>query len=281
MHCSPSHYKNKENGTCFSKEELSLIAKDINLKSAKQVIKPASPVRETVKKIERHFYTQCKNKREYCWIDHLSPELRRKLESAFRPKKPASWYKNPRTWLNTNDIKYVMEQYEHLHTDFAFLGVHPIDFAEKVHDYCISGQLCDFDFKNYPGKDRFALVLNLDDRNGPGSHWVAVYFNKNPNLNNYGIYYYDSTASPPEDRVVEFMAKVTKAIRESNKLIQVPLEILENKVQRQFKNTECGMFCIVFLTQCVKNIPFREICQRMRKDDAINGFRDELFRPSK
>lgn len=279
MHCSPSHHINSKKGTCFSEDELQLIAKDINTKATKQVIKTNSPVKETIKKIEKHFYASCKDKREYCWLNHLSPSLKSKLEAAFRPKKPMSWYRNPRTWLNTNDIQLVMEQYEQLHTDFKFLGVHPIDFAQKVDNYCISGNLCDFNLKNYPGKDRFALVLNLDDRHGPGSHWVAIYFNKNPALPNYGIYYYDSTATPPGDHVVEFTAKVKKAIVDST-LHKKPLEILENRIQRQFKNTECGVFCIVFLTQCVKNIPFTDICKRMKKDDAINSFRNELFRSS-
>lgn len=269
MHCSPSHMKYvKQTGTCLSTEDLQTIASEINIKDNKNV----------VKKIETYFYKQCQGK-DYCWLDQLSYETRKKLEHAFRPRKPSRWNKNPRTWLNTDDIHYVMVQYELLHKDFKFLGVHPLDFNQYHNNICISSNnLCKFNIDNYPQK-RFAMVLNLDKHDQPGSHWVAIYFNVNPKKANYGIYYYDSTASPPDPEVVEFMEMVKGQIAKKN--YKKPFQSKFNTIQRQFKNTECGVFCLVFLTQCVKDIRFDEICRRMKTDDEINKIRNVLYRPNK
>lgn len=283
MYCSPSHYKYSMKGTCFSPEEIKTIANDINMNviPSKDAQVPIKRAKATIKKL---FEEKCGDS-EYCWLDQLSYETRRKLEHAFRPRKPSQWRRNPRTWLNTDDILYVMMQYEHLHKDFKFLGVHPIDFAQRHNGYCLSSNnLCDFDIRNYPSHKRFALVLNLDYHYEPGSHWVALYFNTNPKQSNFGVYYYDSTAPATmeiNDEVFEFMAKVkSQIIRDFSSKIASRFETKMNTVRRQFKNTECGVFCIVFLTQCVKNVPFDTICKRMKTDDDINKIRDVLYRPA-
>ena len=278
MYCSPSHHKYSKKGTCLSKEEISTIAAEVETTTEKHI----PTTRASLKK---HFAKQCGDKGEYCWLDQLSYETRRKIEQAFRPRKPREWNSNPRTWLNTDDILYVMLQYEQLHKDFKFLGVHPIDFTHKANGYCISANnLCEFDIKNYTQK-RFAIVLNLDTHDQPGSHWVALYFNINPKLKNFGVYFYDSTAPSTEeidDEIFKFMALVkSQVIRDYSPSISKHFEYGINTVQRQFKNTECGMFCLVFLTQCVKNIPFKEICKGMKKDDEINKIRNVLYRPNK
>lgn len=281
MYCSPSHHKYSNKGTCFSPEDIEIIKKDLSNKEQVE-ISDKRPKGD----IKKHFYQKCGDK-EYCWLDQLSYETRKKLEHAFRPKKPREWSSNPRTWLNTDDIHYVMVQYEHLHKDFKFLGVHPMDFAKTLDGgYCVSSNnLCQFDIKNYPNHNRFALVLNLDYHNQPGSHWVALYFNVNPKLRNFGIYFYDSTAPSLDeinDEVFDFMARIkSQIIRDQPTFLAKKFQTEINTVQRQFKNTECGMFCLVFLTQCVKNIPFKRICQRMKTDDEVNKIRNILYRPSK
>lgn len=277
MYCSPSHHKHAKKGTCFSPSELNLIAKTINEKEKKVVIKG----KDKKKVIEQYFQGICQDK-EYCWLEQLDYNTRKRLEEAFRPIKPRSWNNNPRTWLNTDDIMYVMKQYESLHKDFKFLGVHPIDFAERKDGICIGYDLCDFDIRNFKKQKRFAMVLNLDHHNEPGSHWVAIYCSLYQRKQNFGIYYYDSTSNPPGPEVQTFMEKVSEQVKRDFKPnIASKFAMQFNSVQRQFKNSECGMFCIVFLTQCVKNIKFDEICERMKQDDDINNIRNILYRPPK
>jgi hypothetical protein len=279
MYCSPSHAKYVKQGTCYSDNELKSIADEINMKENRNVISKRS--KKTREIIQKYFAKQCSDK-EYCWLNQLSYATRQKLESAFRPRKPSSWYKNRKTWLNTDDINYVMVQYQHLYKDYQFFGVHPIDFAKRYNGYCIGNNLCDFHITSQlnSNKYRFGLVLNLDKHNEPGSHWVALYCNLNPSKKNFGVYYYDSVASEPGVEVKSFMDKICTQVKQVyHPKVASRFSRKYNTVQRQFKNTECGMFCLVFQTQCMKNIDFDEICQRMKYDDDVNKIRDVLFSP--
>lgn len=285
MYCSPAHFSHGlHHKTCFKKDQLELIANIINSKEQKQVI-PVTTLKKTHAKIKEHFKNECGDK-EYCWLEHLDYDARRVLYDVFRPKRPLEWSNNPRTWLNNNDIKVVMKQYEKLHKDFEFLGVFSIDFSQYHGSTCISNlmdnfNMCTFDIKQIKAKKhkRFAFVLNLDTINEPGSHWVALYCNLNPKLANFGIYYYDSVTSPAHQDVKKFMNLVKSQVLRDHPRLGKRFELEFNKVQRQFKNTECGMFCITYLTQCVKNIPFKEICARMKKDDDINKIRNIVYTP--
>lgn len=276
MYCSPSHHRYSKKGTCFSNTELNLIRKEINEIENNNVIKTKSPK----KQIEKYFNKVCQDN-EYCWLEHLSQQTKRKLEIAFRPKKPRNWYYNPRTWLSNYDIENVMTQYELLYKDFKFLGVHPLDFAKKSDGYCIGKNMCDFDIKQLGKTKQFALVINLDYHNESGSHWVAVYCSLYQRKSNFGIFFYDSTGNEPSQEIQDFMNKVKSQVeRDYKPNVYSKFKIQSNTIQQQFKNTECGMFCMVFITQCLKNIDFNEICKRMKNDDDINKIRDVLYRPS-
>ena len=270
MYCSPSHHKYSKKGTCFSQHELDEIRKEINEIEKKDIISKRAPK----KQIDMYFKNVCKDN-EYCWLEHLSYQTRRKLEIAFRPKKPNSWYSNPRTWLSNYDIDKVMAQYELLYTDFKFLGVHPLDFATKENGYCIGKNMCTFDIRNLGKKKQFALVINLDYHNESGSHWVAIYCSLYPRKPNFGIYFYDSTGNPPLKEIEKFMSIIKEnVIRDFKPSTASKFHVEYNRTQHQFKNTECGMFCMVFLTQCLKNIEFNDIGNRMKNDDDINKIRD-------
>lgn len=283
--CSPGRYYQADE-SCLSYKELQVLAKDLNQRLASnQRIKLRQKKNELRQSIQRVLYPACKDK-EYCWIEQefVKPSHKPLLETAFRPKKPRAWKQNPRTWLNTYDILYVMQQYEDLYKDFSFLGVHPIDFQSRYSDgTCIGDQLCSFQAQKLleKGKKRFAVVLNLDRHDQSGSHWVALYANLSPRKPNFGIYYYDSVAHPPPNEVISFMKQVYLQVQSVYPTTtSKKFAIKYNQIQKQFKNTECGMFSMVFLTQCLKNKNFLEICQGMRKDDAIQELRGVLYRPS-
>ena len=44
----------------------------------------------------------------------------------------------------------------------------------------------------------WALIVNLDKRSEPGSHWIAIYI---PRMTNY-IEYWDSTGRPPQHEYI-------------------------------------------------------------------------------
>lgn len=281
LHCSPYNQikYGKKDGTCYSLKDLKAIANEYNKLTHSEKINTKKPKQELHEDLEKAFQSICKD--ELCWVNNnliKNYELKTAVKNSFRPLKPREWYADRKTWLNTYDILFVMEQYEKLHRDFKFMGVYPIDFTD--HDesnYCIGDDLCNFNitYLSEKKKKQFGIIINLDKHDEPGSHWVSLFCNINPKKENYGIYYYDSVANPTPKEIVSFMDIISTQVNNSKFKIQ------NNKIQKQFANSECGIFSIIFLTQMLKQVPFDFICKNMRTDAEINKLRDVIYHPSK
>ena len=234
-------------------------------------------------KLKKHYNKKCKsNNTDSCWIEQ--PEIKGSplypvLKKYFRPLKPTSWNTNPRKWLNNFDIAAVLKQYEEKYTDFKFLGVFPIDFhSNKV---CSIYNMCQIDVADLIKQKitRFGLVLNLDAHGQPGSHWVSMFCNLDPNSIQYGLAYFDSggTYSLPKD--VQLFGRDIKTQVDDKKF-----KLYKNKVTKQFQNTECGIFSIMFIHLCIlnKNAFYTKIVEMIphdRNDDGIYRLRNEFYRP--
>lgn len=293
-YCSPKRITQLQKGqenTCLTLKELQLIAKDFNRTINKEVIKLNQSKTKLYEAIRKELESYCgqHHNHDYCWIEQpfVSPSTKSMIVDAFRPKKPIDWYKDRYTWLNTFDILDVMKQYENNYRSFKFLGVFPIDFQETYpssHNVCIGRNMCQFDIMKHvlnENKTCFAVVLNHDRHDQPGSHWVSIFGNLNPKDINYGVYYYDSVASSAPTQVHHFMNDVAQQVKANSISSKREFEVAYNNIQKQTKNTECGVFCMIFLTQMLRNMhPFLVICQHMRKDDGMNQIRDVIYRPS-
>lgn len=284
LYCSPynqQHYA-KQNETCYSLKNLRDIAKEYNKLNINKISLKQSK-KKLHEALEEAFQDICKN--ELCWINNNLIKNKQLIESSFRPLKPIEWYDDKDTWLNTYDILFVMQQYEKLYRIFKFIGVYPINFRKKINSgRCIGDDLCNFTIDDIllKNKSQFSIILNLDEHDEPGSHWVSIFCNLNPKKENFGIYYYDSVANDPPSEVIEFMNVVeSQVLNKFNKNISNKFKNMYNRVQKQFANSECGMFVIIFNTQMLKNIPFDFICKHMKTDDEINKLRDIIYHPSK
>jgi hypothetical protein len=271
-YCSPiREVEFSGENTCFSYDDLKNIAIEYNKLNPNKKIKISKNKARLYERIKKAMKNVCNN--EFCIGDKFLPK--HKINDIFRPTKPIHWYKNKREWLSTTDINFVMKQYQDVYKDFLYIGTFPMDFSSKVNNVCIGKSLCDFNIKkDLKNKKRFGFVLNTDYNDQSGSHWIAIYCNTNKKLKNYGIYYYNSTANVPTIEVKNFFSIIKSQIKDDK------FEINYNKIQKQFKNSECGMFSMLFLIQCLKNIPFKKICKIMPKDDEINRLRDVLYTPS-
>lgn len=122
-----------------------------------------------------------------------------------------------------------------------FLGVFPADQLPRI--------------SSLPS----ALIVNLDPSNKPGSHWVALYFNKSGNCE-----YFDSYGRHP-DVLRSFIVKNSRSFVYNN--IQV----------QNYWTTTCGKMCLYFLIWRVRGISFKNIIRSMCSDDFISNFINELF----
>ena len=318
MQCSPARERNGlKDGCCLSLAELQTVAAllnkeadiSLNKNHVKQKPIPLSAFvdRESlIAALTRHFEPKCGKTNAMskhsgqCWLNQsvvkdqkqtlstsASKLLYEALQNAYKPHKPISWKKNRREWLDTYDILNVMKQYEAKYTTFEFLGVFPVDFAKKISTpttvgvaaTCVVQEMCHFDISDLKarGKNSFGIIMNLDRHDQPGSHWVACYCCFDPNSKKYGICYYDSGGNKPPEPIADFIKTVVRQIND-----KTHFRVKYNNVRHQFKNTECGVFSILFVTLCLKNQHLtyhatRKLIVRDKEDKKINKLRDHFY----
>jgi hypothetical protein len=285
-YCSPANVQiYQKTGTCFTKPALQAMARAFNKDNpGKRPIVIHQKKGDLWKALQKAFQKECGSDGEVCWVEQKPFRsdygLQEIINKSMRAKKPEDWYSNPRTWLSNFDIEAVMEQYQDVHRDFVFVGVFPIDFASKDATFsrCVSEEICKLSIKDYvkQKKKHLGIVFNLDRHDEPGSHWVTLYANFDPSDCNYGVYYYDSNALPPGREIHDLMKKLSEQIKA---ITHLPVKMSYNKKRHQFKNTECGMFCLNFQLYCLQKKPIKDLFKAKLCDEDVFHMRDKLFRP--
>ena len=198
----------------------------------------------------------------------------------FRPMMPKKWEENPREWLNTLDIRDVMNQYEVKHPDFEFIGPVPMDFDSKVgFGQCVINELCNIKLESLleKGKNKIGVVFNLDKHTQPGSHWVAMWaqfpLQGKQTIKPAEICYWDSYGMRPNHEVVNLI----KRLENQAKTLGHQVNIKINKRRHQYKNTECGVYCIYFLTSFLEGREFEDIVENIINDDDMFKKRKNYF----
>jgi hypothetical protein len=224
---------------------------------------------------------KCNN--EICWMkqDFIKDSpLAKELLKNFKPLMPKKWLSNPIEWLNTIDIRDVMNQYEIKYPHFEFIGPVPMDFDTKVgFGQCVIDELCKINLNDLmkKGKSKIGVVFNLDKHTQSGSHWVAMYGDFKGENGLGKICYWDSYGMKPNKEVVVLMERLKKQAIEIGHNVDIKI----NTVRHQYKNSECGVYCIYFLTSLLDGEKsFENIVENIVKDDDMNAKRIEYFNNS-
>ena len=166
--------------------------------------------------------------------------------NTFRPDGPTK--KNQ--WLNTLDIDKSMGQYEIKYPDFHFYGALPMDF-NKFPKYGTKGD--DFAERVISNnKYRIGAVINLDNHNQSGSHWVGLY----ADFNTSEVYYFDSYGSRPDKPVQEFMDRIVSFCSKFNNIPKNKVKSDYNRVRHQYENSECGIYAMNFILRLFRGDSF-------------------------
>lgn len=274
VYCSPTHRKNKH--SCFTKPSLIKIAKSWNKKNTNNKIKYH---KKSVRNIWEEINTRLKDKcyGEWCWVqqDFVKSLSDEEINNTFRPNNPKQWCNNKNEWLSTLDIENVMQQYQDKYKHFNFIGPVPIDFDEEYGmGNCIVDELCKIDIKKLLRKKIFhvGIVFNLDKHNQSGSHWVAMFVD----LKKKGIYYWDSYAESAP-REVNILAE---RLQKQGKKIKMNLHYKKNTVRHQYENSECGVYCMYFITKLLQGKSFEEIIHDKVDDKTMMMKRGYFYSPN-
>jgi hypothetical protein len=287
MKCAP--HKKYIDGSCFSLDSLKIIAEEYN-KTTNKKININTDKKILVNSLTNAFSKSCST--QTCWLTtNILKYLKNKEihENTFRPLGPSTGYQ----WLSTTDINKVINQYENKYNDFIFLGALPNDFQEVD-----SLGLSNIDFNDFvdSGKTKLGMVINLDNHNQSGSHWVALYTDLKKNQ----LYYFDSLGQKPKSTIKNFNNKILNYLlnKKYNKNLKIEniikdikyknknktknilnkFDIRYNHIQHQFDNSECGVYSINFILRLAKGETFDHITKNITNDDEMNKCRKVYFR---
>ena len=266
--CHPNH-KSRKTKQCLSEEQLRKINDSVN--------DVTSDGRSSGGKLSQLENTLgCEKGDEVCLVrkSGLTQEEKKKLEeSAFRPKMPHEWKSNMSTWLSDEDIRLVMKQYEEAYPEFKFLEVSPIDFSapdpyKKDGHTCVVDSFChlSLDELRKSGKTKIGAIFNLDPHYKGGSHWVGLFID----LDLHEINYFDSYGIAPPQQIARFMRSLT--------LQDKTLKLQSNGRRFQYKDSECGVYSMVFVLSMLTGQKFRTFVKHPISDDTVQEFRKFLFR---
>ena len=268
--CAPCKKKNNEFKTCYSKDSLIKIAKELNkkFKNKEQIQINNQSKRKLWEHIQKRLSSICDND-EYCWKKQSFIKKLKDTEIemyTFKPEYPKEWLKDKYTWLNTYDIYYVMKQYERVFNDFIFVGPIPSDCPTKIH--C---ELSKLDLMKLKKNKiyKIGIIYNLDLSHQPGSHWIAVYIdNKNNEIN-----IYDSQVGTGTSLIRKFIGKIYEHYQRNN----IEPIVIYNDTRHQYAGSECGMYSMNFILERLHGKTMYEISQMKIPDEDMNHLRKILY----
>lgn len=221
---------------------------------------------ETWNEIKHRLQEKCKTGQAECIVASLLQ----------RPMAPKEWALNRYEWLSSDDIDAIEKNYEELFSEYFFVGSVPIDFdLQNDTRQCLVSALCSMKIDELykKGKRQIGIVFNTDPHDGPGQHWVALFCDIRPELDFPRITYFDSYAMSPEKEIQNLMRRWKKQW-DATSIHSKPMKMSYNKTRHQYKDSECGMYCLYFHYACLMGIPMDDSIP----DDVINAFRNLLFR---
>ena len=277
--CAPS--KKFKDGSCFTLDNLQEIAMQYN-KMYDDIIEIVNDKKKLLRELNNKMKNRYNCSEQTCWLESKVIKLLNNNDIkhyTFRPKGPKKQYE----WLSTNDINGVMSQYMMKHKDFKYLGALPYDFEELTYTGIDNINIKELESKT----PKIGMVINLDEHDQPGSHWVALY----TNLTNNKVYYFDSFGKKPGKRVTKFIRRILTYMYNKKHHTNFNVDqfmnmyhksneydVRYNRKQHQFKNTECGVYSMNFIIRLLDNENFDMIVDNITKDDAMNNCRKTYFR---
>jgi glutaredoxin len=261
-------------GSCFDKPALLNIIQSWNANKTDTIKYKKNDTHKSLwGKINRKLKGECDT--EICWgrkymTDH---------KPYFKPTTPKTWNSAPREWLDTINIETVLKQYERKYTDFIFLGCVPLDFDYELSPgSCVVDELCKIDINTYftMKKRKVGIVFNLDNHDQKGSHWVAMFANFDRNE----ICYFDSYGFAVPTEINTLMKRLKEQACANNSKRYRNMKLKYNSVRHQYKNSECGIYCINFIVKLLEGRTFEKHCNKKTDDDVMFKNRKVFFSPN-
>ena len=177
-----------------------------------------------------------------------------------------------------------MHQYELAYPNFRFFGPLPRDIFkfEMELPTAIHPNITQFYHEGNKPFD-IGMIFNTDCSDQSGSHWTCAFIHVEPNAST--VEYFDSVASSSlirgsrgkceRDQIRRYLEKLTSQL----KSIDPNVRFRENDIEHQFKDADCGVYCLNYIISRLEGKSFDQITQTVIRDNEMNILRDFFFRP--
>jgi hypothetical protein len=274
VNCSPNPKNKNKSYTCYTDSSLFKLKKYWNMRHNRNQI-TTNNSKEIWDKLKENMSQICK--RESCWLrskfmeGKLDKEL---LNYTFAPKAPKEWISNPTEWLSSLDIEAVMKQYENYYKCFEFLGPSPIDYdSHMLYGECVWEELCNLNISEQIKRNinKIGIILNTDPHNKGGEHWISIFVN----IKKKFIVYFDSNGNKPPSQITKLMNE----IKNQGKQLGIDFTIYNNKIEHQQTESECGMYCLYFIIEMLKDRDVEYFLDNKIDDKEVFVLRNKYFNP--
>lgn len=253
--CSPISQKDGLGFTCLDKETLKNVAKKVMKGDSRKQLSDHN-LEDVYELMKEKLQSEHKCQTEACLLkkDLLSSQKKKKL---YRPQLPKDVVEDETAWLSNFDIDGVMRQFETSHPEFEYYEATPIDFDKcSVNNDLCKLTLAELKKKN---KSKVGIIFNTDHSSGSGKHWIALYVDMNGQNSNGkpGMYFVDSFAREMPKEIDELTKKF---MEESPDILGDTFTLSHNSDGKAFQrnNYACGYYCMHFIEEMLKGIPFSQ-----------------------
>ena len=262
--------------SCLTKKSLIKVAKKLSKITKKKIPIHRNNLKKTYNLMAKIIKDEYKCNTEICWVkikklfDGLSKRDKKIFRKQFKPKLPKEVQEDYKAWLSNFDIDEVMEGLKLENKDFYYYSATPIDFHK-----CSVSDLCSIDIRKHHknNKKKIGIVFNTDKSNGPGQHWIAMYIDMlGINLDNEGIYYFDSYSSTVPQQIKDLIEK----LKTQGKDINLDFIVTNNNRSVQKNNYACGYYCMHFIENMLNGANFQEYSKRI-SDTLMGNYRGKCF----
>lgn len=295
--------------SCLDIKDLKIICEAYNkemLRKNKKDYIPINIIESKNKKVIFDFLLQKFNcKDEVCIIKNKIIENIKNNELLYQKFKPEGPLNHD--WLSNWDIDLHMLRFQNYYNCLLYTGTVSIDFNQdkmfKIYKNVFNNNSkfnkisCFYHYTNkctvpeygsgtiVRDKSRstvsnenkincIATIYNTSKRSEPGQHWIAS-FVKKINDDEIKMYFFDSVGHKPPSEIKQFFK-----LLENNLFTNYKIDKRYNNIQHQFKNSECGVYCIDFIDNMTSNPnSFEKYILKKTSDDEMYKNRFNYFRP--
>lgn len=263
-------YFNKNKKICISDEVLHKIYKFIFKESANnQNIDKNMLIKKIDEKLKQRYGSVFENDEvQKKWLEYCGLENYKNI--FFKPQGPVSDKNNDEQslWLSNFNTDDILRQTEKHYPKFKFFETTSIDFANYINPFDT------FNFINFnnSGKKYIGMIINTAKREEAGEHWVAIFID----FENNTFEFYNSGGNYPPNEIEEFANKFCSKLEEKT---GKEFKLIYNQFKHQkTSNTECGMFCLNFIINRLRNVKFSDyIRDRTINDENMKKLRNKMF----